>query len=344
MVTASAQRHSDPGILDATSHYSLMTQDEFDAAFALFGEAQAAAVELASAKHLSQRRTLELKRLVADGESVKWQVVLANVRLIVKLAKVAVAKAHTLTFEELMDEGVFGLTRAFEKFDPSKGFRFSTYATWWIRQFINRAMEHQDRMVRLPHSASTQRDALLARRVTTLLGRQTVSLDWEDEDHTPLYEMFASSEDVSEEATGSGAVEHLDSILGDLTPRDRVIFVLRNGLLDGNDMTASEIAEHFGISTSLVRNSDGKTKARLRHPCHGVLVDSEPWQQDAACRGLPDSIFFPGRGNDERKAKETCGTCPVRDHCRDYAAEHGVKFGFWGQSTPIVGVPAELAA
>ena len=244
----------------------------------------------------------ELQALVTDGRKAKEHLLQANLRLVVSLAKRYTG--HGLPFLDLIQEGNLGLVRAVEKFDYAKGFKFSTYATWWIRQAITRAMADQGRTIRLPVHLVEQvnklertrrllhqqlgRDATeveLAKeldieptRVVELLGyaRDLVSLDQTvgDDDDAQLGDFIEDSDaPMAEEAVNFRFMrDQLDQVLDTLEARERQVLRMRYGLDDGRPRTLDEIGKAFGLSRERIRQIERDTMAKLRHPSRSQVL------------------------------------------------------------------------
>jgi RNA polymerase sigma factor RpoD-like protein len=251
---------------------------------------------LSTSKRMSVPRRRELQALVADGERAKDLLLRANLRLVVSLAKRYTGRG--MPFLDLIQEGNLGLIRAVEKFDYTKGFKFSTYATWWIRQAISRAMADQSRTIRLPVHLVEQINKM--QRMRRELG-QSLSRDATDEELAKelditvdrLHELIDHARDLvsldqtvgTEEDSSLGdfiadgeatkpneAVEfdlmrrQLAAILDSLEPREAAVVRLRYGLADGNPHTLDDIARKFNLSRERIRQIERETMAKLRHP------------------------------------------------------------------------------
>jgi RNA polymerase primary sigma factor len=256
-----------------------------------------------SALVADRARVTELERLRREGMAAKRILIEANLRLVVSIAKRY--RNRGMAFLDLIQEGNLGLMRAVDKFDHTKGFKFSTYATWWIRQAITRAIADQARTIRIPvHMVDTinkvmrtQRQLLqdLGREPTVeevadrvemtpervrdimRVSQETVSLEQPmGDDDFSLSDLLEDPAAVAplEAAARAMLNQALTEALGELSERERKVVRLRFGLDDGEMRTLEEVGREFGVTRERIRQIESKTLAKLRHPMHsGHLRD-----------------------------------------------------------------------
>ena len=241
------------------------------------------------------RKRMQLEHLVADGRAAREHLIKANTRLVVSVAKRYMGRG--VHFLDLIQEGNLGLMKAVEKFDYHRGFRFSTYATWWIRQTISRSIADQSRTIRVPvHMTDRiQRMYRIAHEIEQRTGRKPTSeeigeemglderkVDWmlmvswkpvslenpvgdEDEEMiTFIADTFSPS--PTESVNETLLREKVEEVLGTLTPREARVLQMRFGLCGERPYTLEEVGEKFGLTRERIRQIEGRALRRLRHP------------------------------------------------------------------------------
>ena len=259
--------------------------------------------EIGTVPLLSVEEEYRLAVRKSQGDEVaKQRLIEANLRLVVSIAKRYTGRG--MSFLDLVQEGNLGLIKGVEKFDPEKGFKLSTYATWWIRQSVTRALADQARTIRVPvHMVETiNKMSKMQRKLTLELGyepsikeladhldmseekvqeimqiaREPASLETPigEEDDSNLGDFVADSNVVSPEGNVESVMlrEHIDTLLGDLKERERQVIVLRFGLEDGHPRTLEEVGKEFNVTRKRIRQIEAKALRKLRNPVRSKRI------------------------------------------------------------------------
>jgi len=283
--------------LKEIGHIPLLTADE-EVALAKRIEKGLSAIKRLSSNGLDAKKRRELEESMRDGRAAREHLITANSRLVISIAKKYIGRG--VPFLDLIQEGNIGLIRAARKFDYRRGHKFSTYATWWIRQAVTRAIADQGRTIRVPVHMGDQINKLIrvSHQLTQELGRdptpeeladalqipvkkaeqmiqvarRPISLETptdEDEDSV-LGDFIEDEESVqpSDVVTHNLLKRQIQDILSTLPPREVRILQLRYGLLDGQSYTLEEVGKKLGVTRERVRQIEAQALSRLRHPTH----------------------------------------------------------------------------
>ncbi|HYN88773.1 MAG TPA: sigma-70 family RNA polymerase sigma factor [Ardenticatenaceae bacterium] len=291
--------HADDALgvyLREISAFPLLTAEEDVALATTIAHGEVAARRLRGVDALPEEERLALEQCCRDGTRARHRLVKANFRLVISIAKRYVGRGVTLA--DLIQEGNLGLLRAVERFDHRLGYKFSTYATWWIRQAVARAIVNHGRTIRVPAHVFDQINQLrrTARKLAQQLGREATVEELAGASAVPLKQVVALLrisqsplslempvgedeesllgdfiEDDSTATPGEAIVrqllsEHVDAVLAALSPREGRVLQLRFGLEDGHQRTLEEVGQHFGVTRERIRQIESKTLSKLRHP------------------------------------------------------------------------------
>jgi len=277
---------------------ALLTADEEVSLAKRMESGKKAQLRLNNGKYQSEEKRWELERNIDDGIAAREHLIRANSRLVISVAKKYIGRG--VPFLDLIQEGNIGLIRASNKFDYKRGHKFSTYATWWIRQAVTRAIADQSRTIRVPVHMGDQINKMLriSHQLTQQLGRgptpeelaaemeipvrkveqmldvarRPLSLEMptDDEEESTLGDFVEDTESPAppEEVSAAMLRDLLLEILVDLPPREVKILQMRYGLLDGQTYTLEEVGKKLGVTRERVRQIEAQALSRLRHPAH----------------------------------------------------------------------------
>jgi RNA polymerase sigma factor (sigma-70 family) len=286
--------------LEDVGRHDLLTKDDESRLAQAIEAGVEARTKLETAKKLTPTQRRQLRRAVRQGDEAHAQFVNSNLRLVVSIAKKY--QSSGLPLLDIVQEGNLGLIHAVDKFDWRKGFKFSTYATWWIRQAIQRGIANSARVIRLPVHAGDMLSALLKLRAQLegSLGRTPTLAELANEAELPLDKVVevlryavdtvsldepvrddgdAELGDFVEDRNAVAPFDHaatsllpgeVAKVLSVLDERERTILTLRFGLDGGGERTLEEVAEHFGLTRERIRQIEARAMSKLRHPSADV--------------------------------------------------------------------------
>jgi RNA polymerase sigma factor (sigma-70 family) len=286
--------------LEDVGRHDLLTKDDEARLAQAIEQGVTARAELEATKRLTPTQRRNLRRAIRQGEEAHRQFVNSNLRLVVSIAKKY--QSSGLPLLDIVQEGNLGLIHAVDKFDWRKGFKFSTYATWWIRQAIQRGIANSARVIRLPVHAGDMLTALLKLRAQLegSLGRTPTLAELAAEAELPLDKVVevlryavdtvsldepvrddgdAELGDFVEDRNATAPFDHaapsllpgvVAKVLAVLDDRERTILTLRFGLDGGGERTLEEVAEHFGLTRERIRQIEARAMSKLRHPSADV--------------------------------------------------------------------------
>jgi RNA polymerase sigma factor (sigma-70 family) len=286
--------------LEDVGRHDLLTKDDEIRLAQAIEAGVAARTQLETTKKLTPTQRRQLRRAIRQGDEAHRQFVNSNLRLVVSIAKKY--QSSGLPLLDIVQEGNLGLIHAVDKFDWRKGFKFSTYATWWIRQAIQRGIANSARVIRLPVHAGDMLTALLKLRAQLegTLGRTPTLAELAGEAELPLEKVVevlryavdtvsldepvrddgdAELGDFVEDRNAVAPFDHaatsllpneVAKVLSVLDERERTILTLRFGLDGGGERTLEEVAEHFGLTRERIRQIEARAMSKLRHPSADV--------------------------------------------------------------------------